>query len=230
MAAILMPSTIGSGTSVNDADQHVWRPDTGPRISAALLARLAEAADGHRTGAEIWFVGQLKPDFFKAGHKIRGPYASKEIAFASDPSLFAANPANDTHKIFGPFLTTSEVTGTKVNQIKRVILVLQDDREICLDGAKYDCVFWSLSAYDKFVVPYYVQVGTLDEAEEVRDKFRLDTSTVAGTHIPGSEIIGATTMLDGCPQKAQPKDEDTLGLSLIKVLPSVEESPILLPI
>lgn len=232
MAAILMPFVAGETECDETPDMHVWKPDTGPRLSASLLSRLSEAADGHRTDKEIWLVGQLEPEFLEAGHKIHGPYDDKCKAFTANETLFANNPANDKFKIFGPFLTR-ERFGKKENQIKRVILVTNDERQICLDGTKYDCVFWSLSAYDKFVVPYYVQIGNLAEAKEVRDHFRLDTSSVAGTHIPGSEIIGAFTSMDAdCPEQAQqPKDEDAVGLNLIKMPPrGVEEPPILLPI
>lgn len=232
MAAILMPFVAGETECDENADKHVWKPDTGPRLSASLLARLSEAADGHRTSTEIWLVGQLEPEFLPAGHKIHGPYKDKCQAFTVNEKLFDPEPTKDKFKIFGPFLTREPI-GKKENQIKRVILVTNDERQICLDGTKYDCVFWSLSAYDKFVVPYYVQMGNLVEAEEVRNHFRLNDSTVAGTHIPGSEIIGALTSMDAdCPEKAQrPKEEDIVGLNLLKVPPSgVEEPPILLPI
>ena len=227
MAALLLPLTPGENIA-EEVKKHVWNPDTGPSLPASLLSRLTEAADGCRKGEKTWLVAEMKRRY-KMGHKISGHYGSAQEAHDADPKLFDADPLKDKYKIFGPFLTTEEF-GEKENKITQVVLMLKDGRQVCLDGAKYDCVFWSLSAFDKFVVPYYVQITNLEEAEEIRDEFVKNSDIVAGTHIPGSEIIGTATTASGCPKEEQPEGSDGLWLHLIEVKEGLQKRAILLSI
>lgn len=57
-----------------------------------------------------------------------------------------------------------------------------------IPGALKDCdaVFTSLSAVEKFLVPYYVKLKTLDEVKKMRDAFANSTVTVAAFHLPSS--------------------------------------------
>lgn len=160
----------------------VWTPDSTIQPEASLLSRLSEAADSQRNARKSWFVAEVGyvP---RKGHKIIGPFYSKEEACAKE----RARLESGRFMIFGPFLTYAH-TGDKVNQVDKVVLHLKDYREIHLDGARYDAVCWTLPAFDKFVMPYYAQIGSLEESDEVRKTFLRDTS-FAAIHIPTSEII-----------------------------------------
>lgn len=210
MATFLLPFT---PKVEHDANKHVWTPDTGPKLPASLLSRLTEAADGHRDGQVSWLVGKLKRKY-KKGYKIKGPYKDQEVAYEKNRDLFDdQEPTNDLAKIFGPFLTYEDF-GEKESQVEYVTLHLKGGDVVKLDGAKYDCVFWSLSAVDKFVVPYYVQIANLEEAEEVRDHF-LDDGTIAAIHIPGSDIIDDAPSGASASQAPEGEKEDVVGLNML---------------
>lgn len=213
MAAFLLPY---DPEPEDEAEKHIWMHDKGPELGASLLSRLTEAADGHRDEKRTWLVGQLKA-VDPMGHRIKGPYGSPQEAFQANEKLFDKEPAKDKYKIFGPFLT-GETDYDKERHVKRVILVLNDDREVCFDGTKYDCVFWTMSAVDKFVVPYYVQVTNLREAEAVRNEFAREDS-IAAIHIPGSEIIEPTATTNAvCAADKIPEgtDHTIIGFGVLK--------------
>ncbi len=82
---------------------------------------------------------------------------------------------------------------------KRERLLLTADRAITLDGNisidinECDAVFTSLSAVEKFVVPYYARMRGLAECESLRMKFADNASAVAILHLPGSVPLVAHT-------------------------------------
>jgi hypothetical protein len=228
MAALLLPF-IPEEENPTDADKHVWTHKSGIMPSAALLTRLGEAADGNRTGDETWLVAGLDPVGGK-GHKVHGFYKRKEDAYRDHKKIL--EEPGSRFMIFGPFLTPKDDTKPKKNRVKCVILELEGGRKICLDGKKYDAVFWTMSAFDKFVVPYYTEITDLKVAAAIRGEFENDENVVAGTHIPGSEIIstdGVLMALDTCPDKLRPENDDGLGLHRIKAPDDREKSSFLIP-
>lgn len=223
MHAMLLPHKLGS----DPWDDHIWTAATGPQLSASLLARLSEAADGKRDGAITWLVGQLVHDF-QRGHKVLGYYTTPEEAFKKNMQKFDANPSRDKYKIFGPFLTRSD--GSKEKQVASVKLTMDDGTEVCLNGTDYDAIFWSESAFDKFVAPYYVQVGDLYQAMLIRAMF-LDPAVIAAIHIPGSEIIeGDGSGSSPCPPPLIPDGDKTLGLHVLTLKPGGGAGGVLNPV
>lgn len=178
MATVLLPHEItGSG-----GDQYVWRANKP--IPASLMSRLSEAADGIRNGAPIYFVAQLAPTI-PAGHDVMGYFNNVEDAYNHPPAREVLE--NGTYMIFGPYRTDND-PDYKDKDVVKVVIHRKHGPPVTLDGRKFDCVFWSLSAMDKFVIPYYTSMGDLKKAAQVRKDFVAETS-IAGIHIPGSDIV-----------------------------------------
>jgi hypothetical protein len=169
--------------------QHIWTPDSTARVPATLLSRLTEAADGYRTGQPVWFIaGLTREPTPPKGHKVFGPFNSAKEAWDKRGST------TDWVKfrIFGPFNTDLDPNYNPRAKVKEVLLTLSNGEKIRLEGTECDCIFWSLPAIDKFVIPYYTGIATLEEAMEVREEF-LKTRTFAGIHIPSSEIVSGAS-------------------------------------
>jgi hypothetical protein len=143
----------------------------GTPVTAALVRRLAESADGHRDGKTHWVV--TSPD---------DPTTEKLQSF---PSLAAAktyrdqqNAAGGNFDVFGPFQTPRDPAklprGHK-KSVKKVTVELEDEAggkyTAVIDGDKSDALFWSSSSIDKFAVPYYVGVADVEFGMKVRDDF-----------------------------------------------------------
>jgi hypothetical protein len=69
--------------------------------------------------------------------------------------------------------------------------------ELIDDFAPFDGIFTSLSAVDKFVVPYYAKMNTLEACAAARKRFAKSRNAVAVLHLPKSAALTAT--LDGGP-------------------------------
>lgn len=52
--------------------------------------------------------------------------------------------------------------------------------------ASCDAVFTSLSAFDKFVLPYYAQMRRLDDVKAARERFARTATALAVVHLPNS--------------------------------------------
>lgn len=52
--------------------------------------------------------------------------------------------------------------------------------------ASCDAVFTSLSAFDKFVLPYYAQMRRLDDVKAARERFARTATALAVVHLPES--------------------------------------------
>jgi hypothetical protein len=74
-----------------------------------------------------------------------------------------------------------------------------------------DAVFWSMSAVEKFLVPYYSSIHELEKVmAKVRDRFK-DQSVLAFIHLPNSEIIDAEGLRVVNLFAVQPVDPTTEG-------------------
>lgn len=77
-------------------------------------------------------------------------------------------------------------------QPRRTISVLAG-QNVMIDGAPatslnaFDAIFTSLSAVDKFVIPYYARFQTLAQCENIRNQFASDSNAVALLHLPESQ-------------------------------------------
>lgn len=165
-----------------EGDQYLWKANR--EVPASLLARLSEAADGIRNGKPIYFVAQLVPDP-ESGHDVMGYFNSVKEAYEHPPAKALLKTGK--YMIFGPYRTDDD-KGYKQKDVIKVVIYRKKGKPVELDGAKFDCIFWSLSAMDKFVIPYYTSIGDLKKAEKVRKDF-IKEASIAGIHIPGSDIV-----------------------------------------
>jgi hypothetical protein len=168
-------------------------------LTAALLRRLGEAADGYRTGRPIYVVAcyddprddlrvfEREADALehlaRAGGRFGmfGPFATPAAGSASGQRVREAAAALDVPDGSAP-----------AGEVVEVVLSLRDDagaeRTIRLDGREHDALFWSMSAIDKFAVPYYAGTDGAEYAAEMRRR-AMQGPVCAVTHLPRSEYI-----------------------------------------
>ncbi len=151
-------------------------PDSGVQHageSAALLRRLAEAADGFRDG---------EPKFVVAArtfpHKVAGVFDTEEQA---DSAVKALEGDPLRYGAFGPFRTEPDILVEGEDEVDSVIVVMKSGEVKRYDGDKVDALFWSLPAFDKFVAPYLTSVAGPVYAAEQRELYRGGRSPLANS-------------------------------------------------
>jgi len=161
--------------------------DTTTRISAGLLRRLAAAADGYRTGEPVWVVAStyepyqvegVYPTVAEAnrrspsirGGKVFGPYVTpldenRVMVFVPtrhlDPTIYMmdSSPAWTLPPAPWPMARVDSVV---------IWAYSGGERWRGFTRGNVDAVFFTLSAYDKFVSPYYSALSGLDVATQMR--------------------------------------------------------------
>jgi hypothetical protein len=152
--------------------------------SAALLKRLAEAVDGHRTGARVWLVAALRPPFDVVGiFEEEGPARARARADSAlgsfgpyqtdrDPGLRASFFAKCIHlysAMRGDYCPGTPLLAlADIDSVALVIRMKNGVRHIIPVPTEADAMFFTLSAIDKFAIPYYARVTGLAEAELLR--------------------------------------------------------------
>jgi hypothetical protein len=166
-------------------------PDTLP---PSLRKRLAEAIDGYRDGQQRWIVADRNFRIDGHGHKVVRPlFLDPDAAAAARDSAAARDTTKADFGVFGPFRATedpAQVIDT-TEDVMEVIVVTRGktkkpDGTIKPDTTKYngrefDALFWSMPAFDKFVVPYLDSVGGAEFAKRQRELYRLNMSPFAGS-------------------------------------------------
>lgn len=167
--------------------------------SAGLLRRLAEAADGYRTGRRIWIVASRQPPY-----DVGGVFASETTA------VHVARDSGELWGSFGPYVTPRDLGQLPVFIIAppmhcRPTIVcwdvwvqtpdtswLEQDIDSLVVTAYHhsgrmardrvspdvDAIFFSLSAFDKFAIPYYSALSGPEFA------LRLRQSVISRIHVP----------------------------------------------
>jgi hypothetical protein len=117
-------------------------------ISATLLRVLAEAADVHRTGRPIFLVAA-----YRYPHRVAGAVPSRALAEKLRADSGAA------FGIFGPYVTPgdSETASNRVLTVRLTLQTPEGRQTVDVNPDSADAVFLSLSAVDKFVIPYYTR-------------------------------------------------------------------------
>jgi hypothetical protein len=136
------------------------QPDTGRQVSATLLRALAEAADGYRTGQPVWVVAShAGPPY------VVGVYPTRDSA-----ARVARESAG--RDVFGPYVTAADQTRPDSPTLVGAVLTFRmpDGRQVPvnIDLKRVDALFLSMSAVDKFVVPYYTRLYGPGYASRVR--------------------------------------------------------------
>lgn len=185
---------------------------TGPEpISAHLARRIAEAADGLRDGKTYYFVSKKYFPFYVEAY---GGATSTEALAAAEAALAEKNLLIPDHKekytINGPFLTIEEHGYAPESYDHIEVRYLKDGegdekivtKSIFLDPGT-DAIVLSLSAFDKFFLPYYTRLLGAEVALDFRSKVAVDIksspSVHTGTQLQGSSR-GPITYLNKYPQ------------------------------
>src|SRR2546429_6918348 len=138
-----------------------------PPLSAPLLRRLAEAADGYRTGKAIYVVASVR-----APYDVRGVFETDSLA------TIEARKGGASYRVFGPYVTPRDDFRAAPAEILDITVKVQTAKgpvSVTVNPKEYDAMFWSLGAVDKFLVPYYAGVSGLDRAVQVRARDRKST-------------------------------------------------------
>ena len=163
-------------------------------VPASLLRRLAEAVAGLGRGEVKWLVASYAADD-RLGHEVIGAFDSLHEAQEKVSSA--------EHGVFGPF--TASETGpseTPRFEVATIAITLKSEDGVVqelapLKGDEVDALFWSGSAIDKFVIPYYTAVSGLRVAEHVYRSFHDDPDVYLLRHLPGTKAEAGLWALKG---------------------------------
>jgi hypothetical protein len=183
------------------------------KVSASLLRRLAEAADGHR-GKDVWFVFSTDDEDLPKGKRGRYVSGAHQNTAAADRETGPAKPQR--HRI-GPFFTETWANSREHKVVHLSVTTRnlrnpeEDPRAEGLDARKLDSLFWTEAVIDKFVIPYYVGLYGMEYGEQIKKEF--DKADVyALTHLPGSEYVA----------KVVKPEEKGMGLLVEEIIPEVD--------
>ena len=162
-------------------------------LSAGLLRRLAEAADGYRTGQPIWVVARTQEPY-----DILGVFSDSAAAARAKESVAGADR-------FGPFVTPLDFNRAMalvpvrhrpptiyggpgdslaawkfpaqpipIDDLDSIAISAYNRRGLVVWHASspardIDAVFFTLAAQDKFAFPYYARVSGLEQTEAMRN-------------------------------------------------------------
>ena len=157
-------------------------------ITATLLRRLAEAVDGHRSGRPMWVVAAyafphevlgVYPDSAKAAEVGRRPGFHAFGPFAALPDIpratsyaYATQPCVHYYPTVYNCPDTLIPIGVASTQVESVSVVVYTTggalHRASFRGADVDAMFFTMSAIDKFVIPYYTLLYGADYGREIR--------------------------------------------------------------
>lgn len=151
----------------------VVEPSGSSHVSAPLLRRIAEAADGFRDGNDYFVVIDQRP-----------PYRVLAVlpAQSAADSAAAANRSDTTdYAVFGPYRTVQDAGAVEraEDEVLEVVVKTRGGKEKHYDGTKYDALFWSIAAFDKFIAPYLTSVSGVRYAAEQRQLYLEGRSPLA---------------------------------------------------
>ena len=167
-------------------------------ISAQLARRLGEAADGFRDGQYHYFL--TKPEFPFDLISAQGSYNVEEALHNARTLLSEKNRAIEGAEsqfiLAGPFKTTVEsglaidFDHIELRYIKGEVAVRED-----IVGKDVDAIVLSLSALDKFFLPYYARLYGAEKAADLRQKVAIDLSNGKVCKHDGITITNTTGFL-----------------------------------
>ncbi len=172
-------------------------------VTAALARRLAEAADGYRNIGEVNFLARYEPDndkFFDLSEGYPEQYQNSKHPNLREHDQKKVEKLGGEYDWFGPYDTKDSKVPKVV--IKRIEVILEDPNEegkekivvietLPTDSEDpnkqpFDAMFWSLSALEKFAVPYYARLHGGKYADQVVTDFTADDFFLTA-HRPGTE-------------------------------------------
>jgi hypothetical protein len=160
-------------------------------MSASLLRRLAEAVDGYRTGETLFVAAARSFPHDVAGvfttsrqaaeiarrkgvdYGVFGPYFAPPDS-GNEMMLYSVRPCPGLHEpdSWCPDTTFSLNQSVAYANIKDITITIHAKDgaavETVLPPGNVDAVFFTLSAIDKFVMPYYTRVYNAQYAADMR--------------------------------------------------------------
>jgi len=188
---VVAPLACAAPTTAQKPPTPTPAADTTRAMSASLLRRLAEAVDGYRSGETLFVVAAWRFPHGVAG-VLRNPREATEIArrrgveygvfgpyFAPPDSgnemmLYALGPCPGLHEwdSWCPDTTFALNQAVPYANIHDITITLHAKEgasvERVLAPHDVDAVFFTLSAIDKFAMPYYTRLYGAQYAADMR--------------------------------------------------------------
>ncbi len=166
---------------------------TMPQQTAGLAKRLAEAADGFRDGKYYYFVSKLNYDY-----DVHWANGDTDNAASSAADNLLTQLGSDYYK-FGPYKTdTNDPPLLNYDSIELRLIKQGLDPEIIAIPADTDAIVLSLSAFDKFLLPYYTKLYGTDVAAD----FRSQTASALATKKPGTHSNSTAYLVNASAQQS----------------------------
>lgn len=180
--------SISLSRPVNLNEEHIMSGFEQP-VSAVVAKRLAAAADGFRHGKPVYFVS----GFQKVGRLERFEGEEGRAVAERVRREREAKGGGEKYGVFGPYVT-EPVRGVEARAEPEVLDVtvrvkLPDGstQTRVFAGTEFDALFWTRSAMDKFVIPYYTGALGLDHAVRLSGEFSGEDVYMAA-HLPDTML------------------------------------------
>jgi hypothetical protein len=118
---------------------------------------------------------------YRFPHNVAGPfdtYAQARRVLADSGATFA---------VFGPYVTRREPGADSATRVVAVRVTIESPggrrRTVDVDPTKVDALFFTMSAVDKFVIPYYSRIYGPEYAELLRTSSPLEPKCHSSSHI-----------------------------------------------
>lgn len=201
------------------ADPH--DPGTFERpVSAWLATVLAAAAKGSRSHDPIYVVARYEPNLLNKTRPfdVHQPVATPEEADEVKKKAEEEHPGV-AYGIFGPFVNDEDpAPPPEQDTVASIVVTTTKGKTLPIEGNKFDALFFTYQAVEKFVLPLYVQEYGLEYAAKVLEEFNQNGLALMA-HLPWSE---ETLLVDpsrhGIPVLLRPNDSGV-----------VEPEPVTLP-
>jgi hypothetical protein len=190
----LAPLACGAPTTGQQAPPGVGSGDSAPAMPASLLRRLAEAVDGYRSGETLYVVAA-----WHFPHEVAGVFATRTLALAAvqrkgldyaafgpyfappdkgnELMLYSLQYCPGLHELdsYCPDTTFSANLSVPYQNIQDITITIHTKTgaavQRVLAPGQVDAVFFTLSAIDKFVMPYYTRIYGAQFAADMRASY-----------------------------------------------------------
>lgn len=146
-------------------------------LPAGLGRRLAEAADGFRDDLYHYFIAsRTYPYFLVIPPGSSSDDSAKNTALAELEKSRLQHPGRN-YDVFGPFLTPADLPASDFDFIE-IRMIRNDQYQSPTVVRSFnlppdtDAIFLTLSAYDKFALPYYARLHPGEKTQQRREETR----------------------------------------------------------
>lgn len=160
-------------------------------LTAPLAKRLAEAADGFRDGKYHYFVSQLNTDQY-SDFNMQNVSGDTDDGASSAADDLLGQLGSSYYK-FGPYKTDNDSSSPLLNynSIELTLTKVNIDPIVICITSEIDAIVFSLSAFDKFFLPYYTRLYGADVAADYRAKASTALSDLSLRKLPAHGNVTA---------------------------------------